>query len=40
MTYILDAQFARFVQRYRPLLPGWFREAAEPAIRAAKARPS
>ena len=39
VTYILDAQFARFVQRYRPLLPSWFREAAEPALRAAKARP-
>lgn len=39
VTYILDGQFARFVQRYRPLLPVWFREAAEPALRAAKARP-
>jgi len=39
VTYILDGQFARFVQRYRPLLPAWFREAAEPALRAAKARP-
>jgi Rad3-related DNA helicase len=38
VTYILDGQFARFVQRYRPLLPAWFREAAEPALRAAKAR--
>ena len=38
VTYILDAQFARFMQRYRPLLPPWFREAAEPALRAAKAR--
>jgi len=38
ITYILDGQFARFVQRYRPLLPPWFREAAEPALRAAKAR--
>ena len=38
VTYILDAQFARFLQRYRPLLPAWFREAAEPAVRAAKAR--
>jgi len=38
VTYILDAQFARFVQRYRPLLPGWFRDAAEPALRAARAR--
>ena len=39
VTYILDGQFARFVQRYRPLLPAWFREAAEPALREAKARP-
>jgi Rad3-related DNA helicase len=38
VTYILDGQFARFVQRYRPLLPAWFREAAEPALRDAKAR--
>ena len=40
VTYVLDAHFARFLQRYRPLLPTWFREAAEPALRAAKARPS
>jgi len=40
VTYMLDAHFARFLQRYRPLLPAWFREAAEPALRAAKARPS
>jgi ATP-dependent DNA helicase DinG len=39
VTYVLDGQFARFVQRYRPLLPPWFREAAEPALREAKARP-
>jgi Rad3-related DNA helicase len=39
VTYILDGQFARFVQRYRPLLPAWFRQAAEPALRDAKARP-
>src|SRR5204862_4363379 len=39
ITYVLDGQFARFVQRYRPLLPWWFREAAEPALREAKARP-
>jgi Rad3-related DNA helicase len=38
VTYILDGQFARFVQRYRPLLPAWFREAAEPALREAKAQ--
>jgi len=40
LTYVLDAHFARFLQRDRPLLPAWFREAAEPAVRAAKARPS
>ena len=39
VTYVLDGQFARFVQRYRPLLPAWFREAAEPSLRDAKARP-
>jgi len=33
-TYILDAQFASFVTRYRALLPPWFLEAAEPALRA------
>ena len=38
VTYVLDAHFARFLQRYRPLLPAWFREGAEPAVRAAKAR--
>jgi Rad3-related DNA helicase len=37
VTYILDAQFKRFVARYRPLLPDWFREAAEPALRAVRA---
>jgi ATP-dependent DNA helicase DinG len=36
VTYILDAQFKRFVTRYRPLVPGWFREAAEPALRAVR----
>jgi Rad3-related DNA helicase len=40
VTYVLDAHFARFLQRYCPLLPAWFREAAEPALRAAKARPA
>ena len=39
VTYILDGQFRHFVERHRPLLPAWFRDAAEPAIRAAKARP-
>src|SRR4029434_8240884 len=34
VTYVLDAPFARFLQRSRPLLPAWFREAAEPAVRA------
>jgi len=35
VTYVLDAQFARFLQRYRALLPGWFLEAAAPAVRRA-----
>jgi Rad3-related DNA helicase len=34
VTYVLDAQFARFLQRYRVLLPEWFLDAAEPALRA------
>jgi Rad3-related DNA helicase len=33
VTYVLDAQFARFVQVYRVLLPEWFLDAAEPALR-------
>jgi Rad3-related DNA helicase len=33
-TYLLDAQFERFVQHYRVLLPEWFLDAAEPALRA------
>jgi ATP-dependent DNA helicase DinG len=33
VTYVLDAQFARFLQRYRVLLPEWFLDAAEPAVR-------
>lgn len=32
-TYLLDAQFATFVQQYRVLLPEWFLDAAEPALR-------
>jgi Rad3-related DNA helicase len=39
VTYVLDGQFRHFLERHRPLLPAWFRDAAEPAIRAAKARP-
>jgi ATP-dependent DNA helicase DinG len=35
VTYVLDAQFARFLQRYRVLLPEWFLDAALPALRAA-----
>jgi len=31
---VLDAQFSRFLQRYRVLLPDWFLDAAEPALRA------
>ena len=33
VTYILDAQFARFLQHYRPLLPDWFLDAAHAALR-------
>ena len=35
VTYVLDAQFARFLQHYRVLLPEWFVDAAAPALRAA-----
>jgi len=34
VTYILDAQFERFLQRYRVLLPEWFLDAALSALRA------
>ena len=33
VTYILDAQFTRFLQHYRPLLPEWFLDAAHAALR-------
>jgi Rad3-related DNA helicase len=33
VTYVLDAHFARFLQRYRPLLPAWFLDAAQAALR-------
>jgi Rad3-related DNA helicase len=33
VTYVLDAHFARFVGRHRPLLPPWFLEAADSALR-------
>ncbi len=33
VTYVLDAQFATFLAHYRPLLPPWFLEAADPALR-------
>lgn len=33
VTYILDAQFVRFLQHYRPLLPEWFLDAAHAALR-------
>jgi ATP-dependent DNA helicase DinG len=36
VTYVLDAQFGRFLLRYRPLLPRWFLDAAEAAVRIAK----
>lgn len=32
-TYVLDGQFARFVTVDRVLLPGWFTEAADAALR-------
>jgi Rad3-related DNA helicase len=35
VTYVLDGQFARFLQRYRVLLPEWFLDAAVPALREA-----
>ena len=38
VTYLLDAQFARFLQRYRVLLPEWFLDAAEPALRVGARR--
>ena len=31
-TYVLDAQFERFLQHNRPLLPDWFLEAAHAAL--------
>jgi len=34
VTYVLDAQFERFLQRYGVLLPEWFLDAALPALRA------
>ena len=37
-TYILDAQFATFVQQYRVLLPEWFLDASEPALRQQRER--
>ena len=33
VTYVLDTNFGRFVQHYRPLLPRWFLDAASPALR-------
>jgi len=36
VTYVLDTQFERFLQRYRALLPAWFLDAAEPAVRAVR----
>ncbi len=34
VTYVLDAQFERFLQRYGVLLPEWFVDAATAALRA------
>ena len=39
VTYVLDGQFARYLQHYRTLLPEWFLDAAEPAVRAAHPAP-
>jgi ATP-dependent DNA helicase DinG len=36
VTYVLDTQFARFLTRYRPLLPSWFLDAAHAALIEAK----
>ena len=36
VTYILDGQLARFLTRYRPLLPRWFLDAAQAAMLDAK----
>jgi ATP-dependent DNA helicase DinG len=33
VTYVLDAQFATFLAYARPLLPPWFLEAADGALR-------
>jgi Rad3-related DNA helicase len=33
VTYVLDAQFERFLQHNRPLLPDWFLDAAHAALR-------
>jgi len=32
VTYVLDAQFERFLQHNRPLLPEWFLDAARAAL--------
>jgi Rad3-related DNA helicase len=32
VTYVLDAQFERFLQHNRPLLPEWFLDAAHAAL--------
>ena len=34
ITYVLDAQFERFVRAYRVLLPPWFLDAADAGLRA------
>ena len=39
VTYVLDGQFARFIQHYRVLLPEWFVEAAEAPARRPKTEP-
>ena len=38
VTYVLDGQLARFLTRYRALLPPWFLDAAQAALREHKTR--
>ena len=33
VTYVLDGQFERFLARYRVLLPEWFLDAVDAAMR-------
>jgi len=40
VTYVLDGALARFVQRYRVLLPDWVLAAVEPALRTVLEAPA